>query len=501
MEFFDRIRARGLLDKVMTADEAAGLVSNGMTVATSGGNSISCPKSIFFALARRMKGNEKITLISGGPLPGSIDGVMTHAEAYEKRIGQFADNDLLEAANTGKCSVVEYRTGLLPAHVRDGRFGKIDAAIVEAAAITEDGFIIPGTSCLDAATYVTTASKVIVEVNTEIPSEIEGIHDIYIPDVPPFRDAIPLRRCGDRIGTPFIPCDPGKIAAIVESHIPDKSLAKRVPDENSQRISSLLVDFLEREVRSGKLPEKLLPLQFGIGSIPEALTAELSKSPFSDIEVFTAALGDGGLDLIDAGKAKVISTSGLYLSSEGFGRLYENMETYKRFIIIRPVVLSNCPELIARLGVIAVNGAVEADIYGHVNSSHVQGTKLIGGIGGSCDFLMNAFLSVIVLPSVGRNFALSRIVPMVTHVDQVEHTVDVIVTEQGLADLRGLGPVERAHAIIDNCAHTEYRQYLREYLAEAVRRRGGHEPQDLERVFELHISFQRNGDMRSAFEL
>ena len=500
MEFYDRIRARWLRDKVMSAGDAAGLISSGMTVATGGGNSIGCPKSLFAALAKRIKGNGKITLITGGPLPGAIDGVMTLAEAYEKRIGQFNEKNLMEAANSGKFSVVEYRTGLLPHHVRDGRFGKIDVAVIEAVAVTEEGFIVPGTSCLDAATYAMVADRVIVEINTEVPSELEGIHDIYIPDVAPLRETIPLRRCGDRIGTPFITCHPGKIAAIIESNIPDKPPVKSAPDENSQRMAALLVDFLKREVRSGRLPEKLLPLQFGLGSIPEALTAELAASPFSDLEVFTGAIGDGGLDLIDAGKAKVISTSGLYLSQDGFRRFYENINTYKHFIIIRPVVLSDCPELVARLGVLAVNGAVEVDIYGHVNSTHLQGSKLISGIGGSCDFLMNAYLSVIALPSTGRNLTLSRIVPMVTHVDQTEHTIDIIVTEQGLADLRGLSPVERAGAIIDNCAHPEYRPYLKWYLAEAIRLRGGHEPHDLERVFDLHISLLRNGDMRSALK-
>jgi succinyl-CoA:acetate CoA-transferase len=484
----------------MTPDEAAGLISDGMTIATGGGNSISCPKSFFSAMAERLKGNGTITLITGGPLPDAVDGLLTRTGVCRKRIGQFNNKDLMKAANGGEFSVVDLRTGLLPRFVRSGRFGRVDVAVVEAVAIREEGFIVPGTSCLDAATYVTAADKVIVEINPGIPLELEGIHDIYIPEVPPSRAPIPLRSCADRIGTPFIPCDPGKIAAIVRSDIPDEPPVGRAPDENSKSIAAFLVDFLKREVQSGALPEKLPPLQFGIGSIPEALTAELAASTFSDLEVFTGAIGDGALDLIDAGKAKVISTSGLYLSRDGFRRLYRNIDFYKRFIVIRPVVISDCPELVARLGVIAVNGAVESDIYGHVSSSHIQGGKLVSGIGGSCDFLMNAFLSVIVLPSVGQNGSISRIVPMVTHVDQTEHTIDIIVTEQGLADLRGTAPVERARAIIDNCAHPEYKSYLREYLDEAIHRRGGHEPHDLERVFDLHISFLRCGDMRAAFK-
>jgi succinyl-CoA:acetate CoA-transferase len=446
-----------------------------------------------------MRGLGKIRLLTGGPVAAEIDGLLTEADAYERRVGQFSDKSLLEAANNREFPVVEYRTGLLPHHVKDGRFGRVDVAVIEATLITEDGFIVPTTSCLDAATYAMTADRIVVEINAGVPIELEGIHDIYLPDVPPRREPIPLKGCGDRIGTPFIPCRPEKIVAIVQSGIPDNPPAKREPDEVSRRIAGFLVSFLEQEVRRGWLPENLLPLQFGIGSIPEALTAELSASSFSDLEVFTGAVSDGALDLIDSGKVRVISTSGLYLSRDGFRRLYEKIDFYRRFIIIRPVVVSDCPELVARLGVIAINGALEIDIYSHVNSSHLQGTRLISGIGGSCDFVMNAHLSVIVLPSIGHGGALSRIVPMATHVDQTEHTVDVVVTERGLADLRGLAPLERARAIIDNCAHPEYQPFLTQYLAEAVRRGGGHQPHVLERAFELHLCYKHKGDMRLTF--
>jgi succinyl-CoA:acetate CoA-transferase len=498
--FEERIRAGWLRRKVMTAREAAGLVSGGMTVAVGAGNSIACPKSFFTALAERMRGTGKIRLLTGGPVAAYIDGLLTEAGAYERRIGQFSDKSLLSAANNRQFPVVEYRTGLLPHHVKDGRFGRVDIAAVEATAITEDGFIVPSTSCLDAATYAMAADRIVVEINAAVPLEFEGIHDIYVPDVPPRREPIPLKRCGDRIGTPFIPCRPEKIAAIVRSEIPDNPPAKREPDEASRRIAGFLVAFLEREVRRGWLPESLLPLQFGIGSIPEALTTELSARSFSDLEVFTGAVSDGALDLIDSGKVRVVSTSGLYLSRDGFRRLYEKIDSYRRFMIIRPVVVSDCPELVARLGVIAINGALEVDIYSHVNSSHLQGTRLVSGIGGSCDFAMNAYLSVIVLPSVGSGGAISRIVPMATHVDQTEHTVDIIVTERGLADLRGLAPVERAETIIDNCVHPDYQPFLRQYLEGAVRSGGGHQPHDLQRAFKLHLCYQHKGDMRLAFD-
>jgi succinyl-CoA:acetate CoA-transferase len=160
------------------------------------------------------------------------------------------------------------------------------------------------------------------------------------------------------------------------------------------------------------------------------------------------------------------------------------------------VVLADCPELVARVGLIAMNSGIEVDIYGHVNSTHIQGSRIVSGIGGSCDFMWNAFLSVVLLSSTARRGAISCIVPMVTHVDHPEHAVDVIVTEQGLADLRGLAPVERARTIIANCAHPDYKPLLSQYLEEAINSRGGHEPHMLEKAFSFHLRFAETGSMK-----
>lgn len=491
-----RIRAKWLLDKVTSAREAAKLVKDGMAIGIGTGDQIACPKTFFIALAEELKGKSKIKLSTGGPVPHEVDGLLVEADAYERRFGQFSDRLLIKAANDGSIPVMDTRTGIFSHRVKDGRFGKIDIAAIEATAITKEGYIIPTTSCLDAPSYVMLANKIIVEINTNVPEELEGIHDIYIPEVPPNRKPIPLVHCGDRIGTPYISVNPDKIAAIIESSVPDNPSPPTPIDENSRKIAVHSMNFLANEVKQGRLPTNLLPLQFGIGAIPDALTAELAKSSFADIQFFTGTFGDGGLDLIDAGKAKTLSTGSMYFSKEGFDRFYRHLNRYKPYIIIRPIVLSDCPELVARLGVIAMNGAIEVDIYGHVNCTHIQGSRIISGIGGSCDFLWNAYLSIILLSSVTRGGSISCIVPMVTHVDQTEHVIDVIVTEQGLADLRGLAPVERARIIIDNCAHPDYRSLLNEYLDEAIKTRGGHEPHILEKAFSLHLNFAKTGTMK-----
>ncbi|HHV69176.1 MAG TPA: propionyl-CoA--succinate CoA transferase, partial [Ochrobactrum intermedium] len=160
-----------------------------------------------------------------------------------------------------------------------------------------------------------------------------------------------------------------------------------------------------------------------------------------------------------------------------------------------PQEISNHPEVIRRLGIIGINTALEFDIYGNVNSTHVDGTHMMNGIGGSGDFARNAFISIFVTKSEAKNGAISSVVPMVTHVDHTEHDVDILVTEQGLADLRGLAPRERARAIIDNCAHPDYRDQLNDYFDRACAR-GGHTPHLIEEAFSWHQRRRETGSMR-----
>jgi acyl-CoA hydrolase len=168
------------------------------------------------------------------------------------------------------------------------------------------------------------------------------------------------------------------------------------------------------------------------------------------------------------------------------------MDFFASRIVLRPQEISNNPEIIRRLGVIALNVGLEFDIYGHANSTHVAGVNLMNGIGGSGDFERNAYLSIFMAPSIAKGGKISTIVPMCSHVDHSEHSVKVIVTEQGIADLRGLSPMQRAHTIIDNCAHPLYRDYLHRYLEKAP---GGHIHHDLSHAFDLHRNLIETGSM------
>ncbi|MCD8296957.1 MAG: acetyl-CoA hydrolase, partial [Prevotella sp.] len=153
------------------------------------------------------------------------------------------------------------------------------------------------------------------------------------------------------------------------------------------------------------------------------------------------------------------------------------------------------PEVIRRLGVIAINTAIEVDIYGNANSTHISGIKMMNGIGGSGDFERNAYISIFTCPSTAKGGLISSVVPMVSHHDHSEHDVNVIVTEQGIADLRGKSPLERAALIIDNCAHPDYRPMLREYLKISI---GGHTRHCLPAAFAMHDTLLRKGDMHQT---
>jgi len=170
-------------------------------------------------------------------------------------------------------------------------------------------------------------------------------------------------------------------------------------------------------------------------------------------------------------------------------------ELYNKHIVLRPLDISNHPEVIRRLGVIALNTPLEFDIYGQANSTHTMGITMMNGIGGSGDYMRNGYLTIFTAESTAKGGAISRIVPMVTHADHSEHDTMVFITEQGVADIRGLTPTKRAKAIINHCAHPSFRPQLLEYFKYAAQHYPGHEPQDLLHAFDMQKQFLETGDM------
>ena len=235
-------------------------------------------------------------------------------------------------------------------------------------------------------------------------------------------------------------------------------------------------------------------MQSGVGTTANAILAALSHDKsVPDFNIFTEVLQDAVVEMMLEGRVKDASACSLTVTNESLARVYDNIDYFRQHLTLRPSEISNSPELIRRLGVIAINTALECDIYGNANSTHISGTKMMNGIGGSGDFERNAYISIFTCPSVAKDGLISSIVPMVSHHDHSEHDVNVIVTEQGVADLRGKSPMERAHCIIENCAHPDYRPLLRDYLKLGC---GGHTRHCLTAAFAMHDTLARKGDMR-----
>lgn len=466
----DRILSDKYLSKVMSADEAAQLVKDGMTIGMSGFTPAGHPKAVPLAIARRADKGEKLslTVMTGASVGDEIDGAMCRAGCIAKRLPYQTHTDMRNAINAGQIDFIDVHLSQLPVWVKSGFVGELDLAIVEISGIDTEGHLIPSTSIGVANTYIDCAKQVILEVNTSQSSALAGIHDVYTVERVPHSRPIPIMRANDRIGTPYYPCDFDKIAAIVITDIPDHGRAVTPVDDISQRIADNIVDFLKQETAAGRLPSPLPPLQSGVGSVANAVLAGLKQSEFTNLTIYSEVLQDAVFELADAGKIAFASGTSLTLSPDLQERFYQSFEAYRDKIMLRPQEISNHPEVIRRLGIIAMNTAIEADIYGNTNSSHISGTRLMNGIGGSGDFAQNAGLSIFMTPSTAKNGTLSCIVPFVTHTDHTEHDIHVLVTEYGAADLRMLAPRERALKIIGTCAHPNFRPQLLDYLERAT---------------------------------
>ncbi len=493
-----RIRLASLHDKVISAEQAAQFIEDGMTVGMSGFTRAGEAKAVPQALVELAKKNPlKITLITGASLGNDLDKQLTEAGVLSRRMPFQVDNTLRRAINNGEVMFIDQHLSETVEQMRNQQLKRPDVAVIEAIAITEDGGIIPTTSVGNSASFAIFAEKVIVEINTSLSESFEGLHDIYIPTYRPTRTPIPLTKVDERIGTSAIQIDPAKIVGIVFNDTHDSPSTVTSPDDETQGIANHLIAFFNKEVAEGRLPKSLGPLQAGIGSIANAVLTGLKDSDFEDLIMYSEVLQDCTFELIDAGKMKFASGSSITLSAKCGEKVFGNIEAYKDKLVLRPQEISNHPELVRRLGIIGINTALEFDIYGNVNSTHVCGTKMMNGIGGSGDFARNAHLAIFVTKSIAKGGDISSIVPMVSHVDHSEHDVDILVTEQGLADLRGLAPRERARAVIDNCVHPLYRDALNDYFDRACAK-GGHTPHLLREALSWHANFEETGQMLQA---
>ena len=499
-----RIRNEAFKQKVMSAHDAAALVENGWNVGFSGFTGSGYPKVFPEALAaiidaHHAKGEEfRIGVWTGASTAPELDGALARTGGISYRAPYQSDPEMRSAINTGVSYYQDIHLSHMGPQVSQGFLGHLNLAVVEATAITEDGDIVPSSSVGMNRTYLDHADKIIIEVNSWQSEDLFGMHDIYYPigALPPNRVPLPIQNAGDRIGGKVLKVDANKVVAVIETNSADRNTPFKALDDDSRAIAGYFLDFLGNEVKAGRLPENLLPLQSGVGNIANAVLAGLLEGPFENLTSYTEVIQDGMVDLLDSGKLTVASATAFSLSPTAAEKMNDNAAHYRNKIVLRPQDVSNHPEAIRRMGVIACNGMIEADIYGNVNSTHVMGSRMQNGIGGSGDFTRNGWVSCFVTPSTAKGGAISCIVPMVNHVDHTEHDVQVLITEQGLADLRGLAPRQRAIKVIENCAHPDYREPLLEYVKLAEKKANGHHtPHDLATALGWHVRFLETGTM------
>ncbi len=484
----------------MTPAEVAELIADGEVLAASGFTSAGHPKAVPRALARRamrLHGENKpfaITLYTGGGAGDELDGEMARANALHRRLPYQSNPDVRVGVNTGRIEYVEVHLSQFARLIRQNIIAKPTTAMVEASAVEPDGRIWLTTSVGNTPTFLEQADRIFVELNRAY-QPLQGLHDIISCGLPPNADYPPLGNPGARIGETFVRCDPAKIHGIVEIEVPE-SAPSFTRSQEARLIAGHVLEFMQAERKAGRLPPEL-PLQVGVGNLANAvLEAMAEDSRLGPISMYSEVLQDSVFTLLDRGRLVVASATALGFSSQGHKRFMSDIENLRGMFVLRPQEVTNHPGIIQRLGVVALNAALEMDLFGNINCTHAMGSVMVNGIGGSADFTRNSALSFFMAPSTQRAGTLSTLVPMVTHVDQSEHSVQVVVTEQGLADLRGLTPVERARRIIEKCAHPEYRAQLEEYLEAGLRQpHSRHTPHVLENAFAMHRRYLETGSM------
>ncbi|MDR3116975.1 MAG: acetyl-CoA hydrolase [Puniceicoccales bacterium] len=471
----------------MDAAEAAERIQSGQTIAVGGFTPAGSPKVVTPALAERAKRLREagqpfsIRLLASASTDAAVDDALAAADAISYRTPYQSCPILRRQINGQRVEYVDLHLSHLVPLLKGKVWGTIDHAILEAAAIFPDGRILLTSAVGAAPTFARLARSLTIELNGYHPDTLEGLHDIYELAPAPHTREIPIYRCSDRIGATMVQVDPAKIHAVVRSHIPDSSAPFAPVDGLSQRIGENVAEFLLAEKKAGRIPKNFLPLQAGVGNVSNAVMAALGTDPsLPPFDMFSEILQDTVFDGIESGRIRFASSSGLAVSPPVLRRIYDNLSTYRRRLVLRPQEITNHPEVIRRLGLIGINTALEVDLWGNVNSTHLRGTHLVNGIGGSGDFARNCAITIFATPSVAKGGTISCIVPLCSHVDHTEHDTQIFATEQGIADLRGRGPMERARLIIERCAHPDFRSLLREAIG---RDSGGRINLDLAQVF------------------
>jgi acyl-CoA hydrolase len=466
----ERVECKELLDRLMPVEEAARFVQDRYKIAISGFTKAGEPKSFLPGLARylaKYAPKTKIGLFSGASLAEDVENPI--ASFVGKRGPYMSSSASRKLIHSGEMDFADIHLSAFARNIVYGFYGDIDMAVVEVSRIRPDGSVILSSSVGISAEAMAKAKKIILEVNPSIP-DFTGFHDIVLPKTHPHVGwPIPIVNVADRVGTPYVEIDKSKVVALVESDKPDYPVAFKPATETDRRIARNVIDFLLYCQQKFNWGKRLPPIQSGVGNVANAIIGELYESPFQRVRFWTEVFQDGMMRYVeDDEKFESASATAFSFSEHGrheFERLFARC---RERVVLRPMWLSNSAELISRLFVIAMNTPIEVDIYGHVNSTHVDGSRVVNGLGGSGDFFRHAYLSIVHTPSIRRlrdGRTVSCVMPYVRHIDHTEHDIHCVVTEQGYAlntEIRSAR--RRAEDIISRCAHPHFRPVLRDYV-------------------------------------
>ncbi len=485
----------------ITAAEAAALIQNGDNIGLSGFTPAGTAKAVTAELAKKAHaeheaGREfKVGIFTGASTGQSCDGVLSNEHAIKYRAPYTTNPDFRKHVNAGEIAYNDIHLGMMAQDLRYGFLGDVDYAIIEVCAIEDDKVWLTAAGGISPTIARLAKKGIILELNAFHSPKSKGIHDVYEPLDPPCRKPIPIEKVTDRIGTPYLQIDPKKVIGVVECNLPDEARSFKDADPITDKIGENVANFLMNEKRRGIIPPSFLPFQSGVGTTANAILFALGSNPeMPQMEIYTEVLQNAIVDLMFQEKVKCASTCSLTVTNDKLLSIYDNIDFFKDKLVLRQSEISNNAEVIRRLGLIAINTAIEVDLFGHANSTQICGTKMMNGIGGSGDYMRNGYITIFSTPSCAKGGDISSVVPMVTHADHTEHDTMVFITEQGVADIRGLAPVDRAKLIIEKCAHPKYRDQLKDYL-QLAQKKGGHEPVDLAHVFDMHLKFEETGSM------
>ncbi|MCR5087820.1 MAG: butyryl-CoA:acetate CoA-transferase [Lachnospiraceae bacterium] len=422
--------------KLTTADQAAALVKSGDWV--DYGWCANTPVAFDAALAKKITDLHDVKFRGGilmwVPEIFKIENPADHITWNSWHMGGIERKAIAE----GFSFYAPIRYSELPRYIRD-LDTQADVMVCQVAPMDNHGFFNFGPSASHLAAVAEGAKKIVVEVNENMPRCLGGFDEkLHISQVDMIieGDNPPIGELG----------------------------GGAAPSEIDQTVAKMIVE----QIPNGAC------LQLGIGGMPNAVGSMIAESDLKDLGVHTEMYVDAFVDIAMAGKitgSKKNINKGrqTYAFGAGTKKLYDYLNDNPECMSV-PVDYANDIDVIsAHDNFISINNAVDIDLFGQVNAESA-GTRNISGAGGQLDFVLGAYKSkggksFICLSSTFTNKkgeTFSRIKPTLSPGSIVTDTranTNYIVTEYGMANLKGLSTWERAEALI-NIAHPDFRDEL-----------------------------------------